>query len=173
MSYESPNYELLMKKKNFEVRRYFPFQIVQYDNPEDPESNQGFRTLFQYIGSKNRENQKIPMTTPVLKRKEGDRNRMAFVVPRDIKDPPMPLNSNLEISTVPGGVYVVHPYRGSHSNIKFENHKNILKNLLEERHYRPVGPFISAFYNPPFTPPFLRHNEVLVEIDYESFEPVY
>ena len=173
MSYESPNYEMLMKKKNFEVRKYSPFQIIQYDNPQDPESHQGFRTLFQYIGSKNRENQKISMTIPVLQKKEGDRNRMAFVIPQNIKRPPIPLNQHLEISTVPGGVYVVHPYRGSHSNIKFITHKNILEKLLEDRHYVPVGPFISAFYNPPFTPPFLKHNEVLVEIDSDSFEPIY
>lgn len=173
MGYETPNYERLMKKKDFEVRRYPSFQIIQYENPEDAGAVEGFRTLFQYIGAKNQENRKIPMTVPVLQNKGESNNRMSFVLPKSIKNPPQPVSPYLTISTVPGGIYVVHRYRGSHSKAKYLKHENILRKILKQRHYVAVGPFMAAFYNPPFTPPFLKHNEVLVKIDPLSFQPIY
>lgn len=79
--YETPDYEVIEKEDDFELRRYDDFYIVEYNNETDPDINRGFKTLFNYISSENKENEKMSMTVPVIQEKTETNKKMAFVVP--------------------------------------------------------------------------------------------
>ena len=64
--YETLDYEVVIKENEYEIRKYLNFYIVEYENANDPDINNGFRSLFNYISSDNKENEKISMTTPVI-----------------------------------------------------------------------------------------------------------
>lgn len=72
---------MLLKEDEFEIRKYRDFFIIEYDNTEDSEIKNGFGSLFKYISSDNKENQKNSMTIPVISQKVGKPRKMAFVVP--------------------------------------------------------------------------------------------
>ena len=71
----------LEKENSFELRKYGQFYIVEYDNRADPDVDRGFRTLFKYISSENKDNEKISMTVPVIQEETDENRKMAFVVP--------------------------------------------------------------------------------------------
>lgn len=173
MSYETLDYELLMKKKNFEVRKYHPFSLIQFESSEADDSTMAFRTLFNYIQGQNQRDEKIPMTTPVFQNKDNAVYRMAFVLPKTLEEPPQPRDPKLSLVKNQGGVFIVHPYRGPQSMENYDKHKKILERILLDRSYIAVDTPLAGFYNSPFTLPFFKHNEVMVQIDEKSFHPVY
>ncbi len=173
MSYKSLHYELLMKKEKFEVRKYPSFKLVQFESYGDSDSTTAFQALFNYIQGQNDDGKKIAMTTPVFQEKDSAAFRMSFVIPRSIEKPPQPKDPQLTLVQKNGGVYIVHRYRGAQSFENLEKYKKVLENILLERKYVSKGIILGAFYNSPFAFPFLKHNEVLTEIEGESFQPVY
>lgn len=163
--YERPEYETVHSEPPFEVREYKDFYIVEYDNTNDPEIGNGFGTLFRYISSDNATRQKISMTVPVIEEIVGDQMKMAFVVPKEQWDHiPEPNNPWLSVKKFDSGLFAVLRYTGFSSGSKEQQMIEKLKGWMETKGYLEASNFMLAFYNPPFTPPMFRRNEIMVRI---------
>lgn len=163
--YESLDYEVLLKDGDYELRKYLDFFIVEYENDNDPEINKGFGSLFNYISSDNKENQKISMTTPVIQDEINGNKKMAFVVPGKFGGQiPQPNNPNLKVKKFDEGLFGVIKYSGFSSESKESKMKEKLKSWITGNGYESQSNYMLAFYNAPFTPPMLRRNEIWVRI---------
>ena len=165
-NYETPNYEIIKTGNPIEIRLYENFYIVEYDNENDPNINNGFGTLFSYISSDNTENQKISMTIPVIEEMKDDRLKMAFVVPKEYWEKiPEPNNPNLNIKKFEKGYFAVIKYSGFSNKKKEKEKLEILEEWIEENDYNKVSNPMLAFYNPPITPPMFRRNEIMIRVE--------
>lgn len=163
--YETLDYDVVLSDDEFEIRKYFNFYIVEYENTNDPEIKEGFRTLFTYISSDNKENEKISMTTPVIKKESKEMKKLAFVVPAKFADQiPEPNNPNLNILKFEEGLFAVIQYSGFSGDSK-ELHKSIeLKSWLLDKGYQSYSKAMTASYNAPFSLPMLRRNEIWIRV---------
>jgi len=164
--YESPEYEIIKKEDRFEIRNYNEFYVVEYDNDSDPGIQNGFGTLFRYISSENRENQKIKMTVPVIEEVLGDKKKMAFFVSGKFGNRiPEPTSPNLSIRKFEGGIFAAIRYSGYSNKAKERTMEKALSIWIKSKGYSEASNYMLAFYNAPFSPPFLRRNEILVRLE--------
>lgn len=171
-AYESAAYEVLEKSGAFEIRRYSDLTLAStaMEN-EDPMEGGTFMRLFKYIAKGNEDGEKIAMTTPVFMTGEDDAE-MSFVLPRQVagQGAPVPLSREVSIEKRQFGVVAAYRYSGRWNEQEKNRARKILNGWLEEKRIAPRGDFFSAGYDPPFTPPFLRRNEALVEVDWPGGE---
>ena len=164
--YETLEYEVLLKEDDYEIRKYTNFYIVEYENEEDPEISSGFGSLFKYISSDNKDNEKISMTTPVIQEETRGVRKMAFVAPREFgKDIPEPNNPSIKVKEFEEGVFAVVRYSGFSGNKKELKYQEKLDEWITNLGYKKQSNFMSASYNAPFVPPMFRRNEVWVRIN--------
>ena len=184
LSYEEPGFEVIAKYEDFEVRRYEPFVIAEVEVGGEfaDAGNRAFNTLFRYIAGDNRANgkmemttpvlqtpgEKIEMTTPVLQRAatRADTHRISFVLPLryDLETAPEPTNTAVSLREVPGRIVAALRYSGTWSETRYRKHEQTLLSALTTAGYETAGAPEWARYNGPFTPWFLRRNEVLVQL---------
>lgn len=163
--YESLKYDTLRVEGKIEIRQYYNFNIVEYDNENDPGISNGFGSLFRYISNDNKTQEKISMTVPVIEEMIEDRKKMAFVIPQKMGDRiPEPNNPKLNIKGFTKGLFGVIKYSGFSNTSKEAKKQGELKSWLKGKGYKLESNFMLAFYNPPLTPPFLRRNEVWVRV---------
>lgn len=162
---ETLSYALVMQEKTFEIREYQAFYVVEYHFAPDPEINKAFQTLFAYISGQNEPKQKIAMTAPVLIDTSGTHKKMAFVMPQKYQHAiPMPNHPSLNVKREASGRFSVVRYRGI-TNRKVEAEKTEeLRNWTTQKGLTITSSPMFAFYNPPYTLPILRRNEVMMRI---------
>ena len=177
-----------------EVRQYEPQLIaetfvegIQHSMPGEGKEfrhsgNSGFRRLAGYIfgGNTSKEeiamtapvlqeqrSEKIAMTAPVLQEERGDGWWMAFVLPEGytLESSPTPDDSRVSLREVPAKRIATLRYSGLNSPEKMARHEKTLRTWLEESGIRPTGPALMASYDPPWAIPFLRRNEVQLEVE--------
>lgn len=182
MAYEEPEYVVLATVNGVEYRRYAPYLVaetrVEDVKDRDRAANLGFRRLFAYISGENAVrlmeagapetagSTKISMTTPVWQAPEPKGWTVAFVVPRayDETNVPTPTSPSVTIRKVPGSIAAVWQYSGRWTDRVVTANRTKLMDRLAEAGIRPEGEVVTAYYNSPFTPPFLRRNEVMVKV---------
>lgn len=181
MAYEEPEYSVVATVNGVEYRRYAPYLVAETHiegiEDRDEAANLGFRRLFRYISGENavrmvtqdrgeQASTKISMTAPVWQAPQGGGWRIAFVVPKpyDETNVPAPTDPEVKIRRVPGRVTAVWQYSGRWTNQVVESNQAKLLDRLAESDVEPEGEVVTAYYNSPFTPPFLRRNEVMVEV---------
>lgn len=153
--YETPDYDVVLKEEDYEIRKYFGFSIAEYENKEDDIS--GFRTLFNYISNDNKEKQKISMTTPVIQDVAKDDNKMAFVVPKEFADKiPEPNNPSLKVKKINQGLFAVIRYSGTSNREKEVKMNKKLEEWIIKSGYKKESEYMLASYNPPFIQVFLK-----------------
>lgn len=162
-------YEIIESFDDIEIRKYEPFFIVSVET-EKMIGSEGFRRLFNYISGDNKEGKEIPMTAPVLNRISEKASSMAFVMPEEFsKDNiPQPLKEELIIKEMPAGYYAVLSFKGFNNESKIKLKIEALKYLLEKHNLKEQSDFYLARFDPPFTLPPLRKNEILVKIQYDE-----
>jgi hypothetical protein len=164
--YETPEYEVILKEQPFEIRRYADFLMVEYENEEDPFSQNGFGTLFRYISNDNEEKQRISMTVPVIEEMTENKRKMAFVVPRKHwENTPIPNNPHLNIKSFDSGIFAVIRYSGRSNSNKEKKNWELLVKWVDQKGYKRVSNAMLAFYNSPFALPVLRRNEIMVRVE--------
>lgn len=162
-NYESPNYTVLRKDNAFELRHYDKFYTSSI-NQSSLSGNSGFGVLFSYISGKNDVNKKIAMTVPVINELK-DEMSMEFVVPKEYyQDIPKPTDKRVAIKEHPEKDYAVYSFSWFSSQHKIDSIQEKLENWIKDNKWTTKGSFILARYNPPMTPPFLRKNELMIEI---------
>ncbi len=180
---EEARYDIDEKDGDFEVRTYAPRAIAETKvrGPERGALNEGFRRLARYIFGANRGHHEIAMTTPVVAR-TGERVAMtapvaqipagegewtiAFTMPaeRPIASLPEPLDERVSIRLVPTRCYASVRFSGTWDEARTARETARLYAWMRERGLEPAGAPEIARYDPPWTPPFLRRNEVLVPL---------
>jgi hypothetical protein len=190
MAIEEPAYETRLETKHYEIRRYQPYIVAEVDVDADFKraGNSAFKVLAGYIFGDNQPQQKMKMTAPVESR-EGVRMNMTAPVtsqPTDAEGSftyafvmeskytmdtlPKPNNADVRLVQRPARIMAVHRYSGSWSEERFENHKAILLDALATDRIKTIGAPVFARYNAPFTPWFLRRNEIMIEIAWKDPE---
>jgi len=183
-SADEPNYQVLNDYGHIQIRQYPVLDVAQTEVTADYKnsSSQGFQRLAGYIFGNNKKQQKIAMTAPVIQEQEAETMAMtapviqqksgavwlmAFVLPADysVSTAPAPLNSAVLIKEIPGKKVAVIRYSGSLSEQGIEEKSKELYNWLSKQGYRAISPSRSAAYDPPWTLPFLRRNEVHIDIE--------
>ncbi len=172
---------------DIEIRDYTPRTYAESRVPlVDPTSNdtprtEAFRLLFNYIAGANEGETKIDMTVPVATENPGtkiemtvpvattssdDQYVMRFFLPStfDENSAPKPTHSSVRIGTLPAATEAALIYSGSQSDEKADAMKQKLLERLQTAGWRPIGTPRAMFYNPPFSVPFLRKNEVVVAV---------
>ena len=156
-------YRVIDSKAGYEIRSYPPHFLVSVWVSGDmrDSGNSGFGQLFGYISGANQDRQKIPMTAPVLQKKQGDGYWLSFVMPADTEFPPLPLSPDLKIVGVEPVMRAVIKFSGSVGESKFRDQEAKLRSMATEKLGEGA---IYARYDGPFKAPFLRRNEVLVDL---------
>lgn len=164
----SPEYRVVESDGPFEIRDYPDMVVVGTPMADaDPTEGTSFMRLFRYISGSNEAEQKISMTTPVMTSQKDGGLQMSFIVPEDVADggAPLPTADAVVLETVPGGRFASVRFSGRWTDERFEEAAAELEKWLESRDLRPAGLPIIANYDPPFTPPMLRRNEVWIRLD--------
>ena len=187
MAYEEPQYRVLAEHEEYEIRAYEPYLVAEtvVEGDYGDSGSSGFRILAGYIFGDNKASKKMAMTAPVTREPvesvkmnmtapviseqvaEAGRYRYQFVMERKYtrETLPVPDDDRVTIREIPARTMAVHRYSGRWTASNFEKHTEILLEALARDGIEAVGTPQSAAYNNPFTPPFLRRNEVLVQID--------
>jgi hypothetical protein len=193
MATEEPKYVLLEKSEPFELRAYAPLIVaeVKVEGDLDAASNQGFRLIAAYIFGKNQVSEKIAMTAPVGiessdqsrsakiamtvpvtieggKPIQGVNNQwtVSFVMPAEysLTSLPKPLDPQVKIREVAAEKRAVISFSGFYGEDKVQEKTQALRDWIKMKNLRPVGEPQFARYNPPWTLPFMRRNEVMIQV---------
>ena len=162
--YETPEYTVVSKEGAFEIRDYPSLTIISAPMPHRG-ADGAFMKLFRFISGKNERSEKISMTTPVLM-SGSETGTMSFIVPKAVaaKGAPAPANPELTLSTKPAARYAVLRFSGSSSAAHSKEKATQLAAWVKTKGLRSSGKPTFAYYNPPWTPGFLRRNEVLIPL---------
>ena len=160
MASEEVKFDIVNKNEVYEIRKYSERLVAQAINDKDSGT---FRKLFNYISGDNNSSKKIEMTTPVTQMKKNNISFMQFYLPSKFnkKTTPIPTNSDVEITLMKEGYFAVIRYSGRSSDKNFIKYTEILREKLLEDKILINGAAIKATYNPPWTLPPFRRNEVM------------
>ena len=185
---EEPPHTVTFADGPFEIREYAPMILAEVEATGDmaDAGNRGFRPLANFIFGDNTPPQgasgadiamtapviqarpeKIAMTSPVTQaRSEDETWRVAFVMPADwtMDTLPRPNDASVNIREVPARRMAAIRFSGGPNEKTFEAKAQELSGYLETQGYEITGEPIYARYDPPWTPTFLRRNEVMIEI---------
>lgn len=158
-----PEYRVALSESPFEVRDYDELAAVK--TTTDDGSRAAFGRLFDYISGANAGIRDIAMTAPVLQSRTGMRE-MLFVLPAEMTPTtaPMPSDPAVTLDTIPPRRVAVVRYSGFMArNAASEEAR--LRDWMAGKSFTAQGPAEVAGYNPPWTLPPWRRNEVLIPID--------
>ena len=162
-------FEVIMADGPFELRNYERLILVSTKMPHGMNSASGpFRRLFDYISGNNEKKEKIEMTAPVFMDQLGRTTEaMSFVLPESFSlvSAPSPKNPSVRLTQLTNYTVAVVTFSGFLNQKTIFNHKTLLENWIVDRGMKTIGMAKAAGYNPPFTIPFLRRNEILIPVN--------
>nr|APU54668.1 SOUL heme-binding protein [Crocus sativus] len=194
---ETIKYCILKRTDQYEIREVEPYYIAETAMPgktgfDFNGASQGFNVLAEYLFGKNTISEQMEMTTPVITRKvqsdskkmdmttpvitkresSGDKWKMSFVMPSKYgANLPLPKDPTVRITEVPRKIVAVTAFSG------FVTDEDVKHRELELRKYLRSDPEFQvindasvevAQFNPPFTLPFTRRNELALEVERNS-----
>ena len=188
MAVEEAKYTVDIKDKKFELRSYEPHILAEtfVEGDFDSAGNKAFRKLFKYISGNNKSRQKvamtspvgqgaasekIDMTSPVGQQENNGRWAVSFMMPASFSQEtiPVPNDPDVILRQVPARQIAALRYSGFWSEKSYLRHKEKLQEWAKEKGLNVVGEAEWARYNSPFTPWFMRRNEILLPVT-NSFE---
>jgi len=183
---EKPNYTVIKvnNEVNIELRKYESMIVAEtvVNGPYNDAVNNGFRNIADYIFGNNTSSasiamttpvlqepssQKIAMTTPVLQEEnENETYTISFVMPSKytMESIPKPNNANVELREVGNRTLAVISFSGLWTDKKAKRLTDTLAKALTEDGYQFEAKPQYARYNPPWTPPWMRKNEIWLEL---------
>ena len=186
MAIEEPAYSVTEQSPPFELRTYQPKIVAEVvvEGSMDEASSKGFRLLANYIFGNNTlgsggqqkiqmtapvglepRSEKISMTAPVSMQESGGQWRVSFVMPSryTMETLPRPNNPAVTLRQIPETRYAVIRFSGLAGEQKVAQKTSDLLAWLSAKGLSARGKPELARYNPPWTLPFLRRNEIIVE----------
>ena len=188
MAIEEPKFNLIAKENAFELRVYQPKIIaeVSIDADLSESSSKGFRLIADFIFGNNtsrlggsekismtasvsvyEKSEQISMTAPLGVQEVKDGWKVYFVMPSKytLDSIPKPNNAQVSIKQIPAKKFAVIRFSGLVDEEKMNKKVKDLNEWIVSRNLKPISNPELARYNPPWTLPFLRRNEVMVEVD--------
>lgn len=178
-----PAFETVARGGDLEVRRYEPMILASTLVPGDRQvaTQEGFRRLASYIFGSNAprahlamtrpvttrpEGERIQMTAPVTSRPEGERWRVSFVMPPgySLETLPAPTDDRILLEEVPARRVAAWSFSGWATERSVRRNTSRLLEALVARGLVPSSEPVIAQYDPPWRLPFLRRNEILVDL---------
>ena len=166
--YESAPYNVIRSDGKFELRTYPALSVVETPMaPGGNGSDGSFNRLFRFISGDNEGKQKIAMTTPVFMYGTDTNATMAFVMPAKMKaaDMPKPLDTSLKVRELASGQFAVLGYSGGRNANNEQEAFSRLQAWMKEKGFKEISAPIYGYFDPPWTPAFLRRNEVMVRVE--------
>ena len=181
---EEAVYKVINVDGKFEIRDYTTHilaeTVVEGDFKEA--GNEAFKKLFRYISGDNRSRDRVAMPAPVSQESMGEKIKMtapfgqqrlqekwtvSFMMPASytLKTLPEPEDPKVTLRQVPARRMAAVRYSGFWSEQNYLRYKLELESWIKEKGFTSVGDPIWARYNPPYTPWFLRRNEILIPIN--------
>lgn len=180
---EEPPYERVKKDGSFELRDYPSVVVAQttVDAGMEEAGGEAFQRLFGYISGENggeadiamtspvtqtASSREIAMTAPVGQRKTDAGWVVSFVMPESytLESLPRPTNPDVTLDEIPARRVAVIRYSGTWSAERYREHLEKLNAWVADNSLEANGEPVWARYNPPFTPWFLRRNEIMVPV---------
>lgn len=181
--YEIPPYEVVKAEGAFELRQYKPHIVaeVTVSGERDEALSAGFRLLAGYIFGKNAPNSNISMTAPVTQSKASEKIAMTAPVTQAASDQgwvvqftmpseytlatlPKPLDEKVKLREEKGQKRAVIRFSGRTTPERLVEHEQKLTTALETHKLQAFGAVTHAYYNDPWTFPWNRRNEVMVQV---------
>lgn len=180
-----PDYRVIVSEPPFEIRAYDALAVARTTagGSRDAAVREGFGRLFDYISGANAgeeeiamtapvvtepeaEGAEISMTAPVLTEEEGEGWTTMFVLPADYTaaTAPRPTNPEVEIAEIPARRVAVVTFSGFFTGTNIKEARERLSAWLDGRPEEAAGAWQGAGYNPPWTLPWFRRNEVMVPV---------
>jgi len=180
---EEPAYEVTARIGDVELRQYAPYVVAEVliTGSATQAGNQAFRILASYIFGKNKGEKKLAMTAPVTQTAAPIKLEMAapviqnaapggylvqFVLPKGVTldTAPEPIDERILLRQVQPMRVAVIRYSGFWSDANYNRHLIQLEETLRRAGVKWSGEPIYSRYNPPFTPWFLRRNEIWLQL---------
>jgi DNA gyrase inhibitor GyrI len=179
---EQAKYDVIETHGAIELRDYDPMIVAVVTVPGDREKaiGDGFRLIADYIFGNNissrkvsvtapviqQPNEKIAMTAPVTQQGGEGLWDVQFVMPSDytMQTLPKPNNPDVILKEIAGKRFAVIRFSGLARANSLAAHTKELEAFILENKLQTVSEPTYAFFNPPWTLPFLRRNEVMIEI---------
>lgn len=183
MAIEEANYNVVVKDDQFEVRDYSAHVLAEtlVDGDLEEAGSKAFDRLFRYISGDNQSRNKVAMTAPVSQERAREKIKMtapvsqqrvqekwavSFMMPAAyrLETLPVPSNPAITLRQVPARRMATVRYSGFWSEARYLEHKTALESWIREKGLTVSGDPVWARYNPPFTPWFMRRNEILIPL---------
>jgi hypothetical protein len=186
MATEEPQFSVLEKTPPFELRSYTPMILAEVKVEGDLEeaSSQGFRLIAAYIFGQNQVSEKIAMTTPVAIEGQAPKSAkiamttpvsiesnagqwiVSFVMPAEytMESLPKPLNSRVQLRQIPAVKRAVISFTGFYNANKVAERTVELEEWMRTKNLQAASAPKFARYNPPWTLPFMRRNEIMIDV---------
>ncbi|MGB0848922.1 MAG: SOUL family heme-binding protein [Thiolinea sp.] len=185
LAIEEPKFSVTEQSGDFELRTYKPMIVAEtfVSGAMDRASGAGFKLIADYIFGNNTssaggnakismtapvtmepKSEKINMTAPVSMEQADGKWRVHFVMPSEytMATLPKPNNPAVKIRQVPVRKYAVVRFSGFSGEAKLAKKTAELKAWLKAKGIQPRGKVEVARYDPPWTLPFMRRNEVMI-----------
>jgi hypothetical protein len=190
MATEEPKFSIIEKSEPFELRSYAPQLIaeVKVEGDLDTASSQGFRLIAAFIFGQNQVSEKISMTAPVgIETTQSTKIAMtvpvgieaskdsatavnqwvfSFVMPSEytMATLPKPLNPLVTIRELPAQKRAAIIFSGFNNEAKVLEKTKALEEWIKSKQWQAIGSPQFARYNPPWSLPFMRRNEILITV---------
>ena len=179
---EEQKYSVEQTFPEFEIRRYEPCVLadVTVNSSFESAGSSAFGSLFGYISGGNKPNtkiamtspviqeasSKIAMTSPVIQEPSGDESIVSFVMPAGSKleDLPIPTNQRVTLRPLPEQLVAVARFSGRWTQPSYQKQLTTLKNQMKARGFTEIGKPRFARFDPPWTPWFMRRNEIQIPV---------
>ncbi len=176
---DQPKYEVLESYEDIELRSYESMLIAEVCvcGARKEAIRNGFKVLADYIFGNNKppknalashsKGEKIAMTAPVMQEEYGPDWKIRFAMPNHYRYEtlPKPNRSDIKIIEIPAKQFAVVRFSGLATDEKIRLRSLELQNFISAMRWLPLGQPILAFYDPPWTLPFLRRNEIMIEVE--------
>jgi len=190
MATEEPKFTVIEKSEPFELRTYAPQLVaeVKVEGDLDVASSQGFRLIAAFIFGQNQVSEKISMTVPVgietaqstkiamtvpvgIEASQGSAKGVnqwvfSFVMPSEytMATLPKPLNPLVTIRELPAQRRAAITFSGFYNEAKVLEKTKALEEWIKSKQLQAIGSPQFARYNPPWSIPFMRRNEILITV---------
>lgn len=185
---EEPQWTLVYEDGPFSIRDYAPTVVAEtrVTGERGAAINTGFRRLARFIFGANEPNREIAMTAPVAQRpapERGGGERIAMTAPvaqvssgegwvvtfymppgSRLEDMPRPLDNAVELREQAARRVAVLRFSGLATQSNLARHTDELRQRIDTHGEVAAGDVSYAFYNPPWTLPWARRNEVMIAL---------
>jgi effector-binding domain-containing protein len=184
MATEEAKYTVVKQQDAFELRDYAPHILAEtiVDGTLEDASSKAFNRLFRYISGNNESRNKVAMTSPVSQspsrekiamtapvgqRSVGEKWAVSFMMPASytMASLPKPNDTSVVLRAIPARRMAAVRYSGLWSEASYKQHKLELETWIKKNNLTITGDPAWARYDPPFTPWFMRRNEILIPVE--------